>query len=254
MPRPSHDAVLVALVRRGSAAAYERLFRRFWRVAWQAAHAVTLDAALADDVAQEAMERVLGSLDRLDEGRPLGPWVRRIAARRGAARLRRREPALLPVGDERRALAGGGVVAGAPGPSFESELVVARSHLHRYRERAQRGFGPWHEGVYVNSRTCTPSRARVPLSQAGLPGPPFAHPTGGVLRGAGADPRPDPGDPRGAGALAGPPGAVRRGACEPDRDGGRGPSRADRAAGRLRHRTAWGVAALASGLTSLPVM
>ena len=69
-------------------------------------------------------------------------------------------------------------VAGAPGPVFVSELVVARSHVHEQRQRAQRGFGPWHEGVYVNARACTPSRVTVPLTAAGLEGPPSPHPTG----------------------------------------------------------------------------
>jgi len=89
MLRRSDDALLIGLARRGSAAAYERLFRKYWRVAWQAAHAVTLDRVLADDVAQEAMERALGSLDRFDDSRPLGPWVKRIAVNRAIDELRR---------------------------------------------------------------------------------------------------------------------------------------------------------------------
>ena len=89
MPRRSDDAILIGLVRRGSTAAYERLFRAYWPVAWRAAHAVTLDRGLADDVAQEAMERVLGNLDRVDEDRPLGPWVRRVAVNRAIDELRR---------------------------------------------------------------------------------------------------------------------------------------------------------------------
>jgi RNA polymerase sigma factor (sigma-70 family) len=89
MLRRSDDALLIGLARRGSAAAYERLFRKYWRVAWQAAHAVTLDRALADDVAQETMERFLGTLERFDERRPLGPWVKRIAVNRAIDELRR---------------------------------------------------------------------------------------------------------------------------------------------------------------------
>ena len=89
MRHRAHDALLIGLARRGSAAAYERLFRTYWPVAWKAAHAVTLDRALADDVAQEAMERVLGSLERFDEARPLGPWVKRIAVNRAIDEVRR---------------------------------------------------------------------------------------------------------------------------------------------------------------------
>ena len=89
MLRQADDQVLIGLVRRGSAAAYERLFRTYWHVAWKAAHAVTLDRALADDVAQETMERALGQLDRFDDARPLGPWVKQIAVNRAIDELRR---------------------------------------------------------------------------------------------------------------------------------------------------------------------
>jgi RNA polymerase sigma-70 factor, ECF subfamily len=83
------DLVLIGLLRKGSTAAYERLFRKYWPVAWRAAHAVTLDRALADDVAQEAMERVLGSLEGFDSARPLAPWVKRIAVNRAIDEVRR---------------------------------------------------------------------------------------------------------------------------------------------------------------------
>jgi RNA polymerase sigma-70 factor, ECF subfamily len=89
MPRRSEDAILIGLVRRGSRQASERLFRTYWPVAWKAAHVVTLDRALADDVAQDAMERAFRSLDRFDEERPFGPWIRQIAVNRALDELRR---------------------------------------------------------------------------------------------------------------------------------------------------------------------
>jgi hypothetical protein len=39
-------------------------------------------------------------------------------------------------------------------------------------------YGPGRGGVYVNRRSCVPSTARVPLSRAGLPGPPLRYETG----------------------------------------------------------------------------
>jgi RNA polymerase sigma-70 factor, ECF subfamily len=89
MARRSDDAVLVELARRGGRDAVERLFDRCWPVAWRAAYAVTLDHALAEDVAQEALQRVLRGLDTFDETRPLEPWVRRIAVNRALDELRR---------------------------------------------------------------------------------------------------------------------------------------------------------------------
>ncbi len=49
----------------------------------------TRDFALAEDVAQEALQRVLRGLDTFDERRPLEPWVRRIAVNRALDELRR---------------------------------------------------------------------------------------------------------------------------------------------------------------------
>ncbi len=83
------DTELIALARRGSVAAAEALFDRYWRFAWKVAYAVTADRALADDAAQEAMERAFGSLQRFDETRPFAPWLKRITVNRAIDHLRR---------------------------------------------------------------------------------------------------------------------------------------------------------------------
>ena len=84
------DTELIALARKGSTEAAETLFSRYWTHAWRAAYAVTADRSLADDAAQEAMERAFGSLRRFDETRPFGPWLKRIAVNRAIDHLRRR--------------------------------------------------------------------------------------------------------------------------------------------------------------------
>ena len=56
---------------------------------WQAAYAVTADAQLAEDAAQEAFIRALRSLHHL-KGRPVGPWLRRVAINSAIDQLRRR--------------------------------------------------------------------------------------------------------------------------------------------------------------------
>ncbi len=93
------DPELIALARRGSAEAAGVLFDRYWEVAWRAAYAVTADRELADDAAQDAVQRAFGALDRFEETRPFGPWLKRIAANR-AIDLLRRERRLAPL-DER---------------------------------------------------------------------------------------------------------------------------------------------------------
>jgi RNA polymerase sigma-70 factor (ECF subfamily) len=84
------DSELIVLAREGSASALEVLFDRYWPHAWRAAYAVTADRALADDAAQEAIGKAFGALDRFDETRPFGPWLKRIAINRAVDQLRRR--------------------------------------------------------------------------------------------------------------------------------------------------------------------
>jgi len=84
------DTELIALVRKGSAEAAGVLFDRYWTHVWRAAYAVTADRGLADDAAQEAIQKAFGALHGFDETRPLGPWLKRIAINRAVDQLRRR--------------------------------------------------------------------------------------------------------------------------------------------------------------------
>jgi len=83
------DTEVIVLAREGSQEAAEVLFDRYWTHAWRAAYAVTADRALADDAAQEAIEKAFSSLHRFDETRPFGPWLKRIAVNRAIDHLRR---------------------------------------------------------------------------------------------------------------------------------------------------------------------
>ena len=83
------DTELIVLARRGSTQAVEVLFDRYWSYAWRAAYAVTADRGLADDAAQEAIEKAFRSLDRFDESRPFAPWLKRIVVNRAIDHLRR---------------------------------------------------------------------------------------------------------------------------------------------------------------------
>ncbi len=83
------DIELIVLARKGSSEAAEVLFDRYWTHAWRAAYAVSADRSLADDAAQEAIEKAFGALDRFDETRPFAPWLKRIAVNRAIDHLRR---------------------------------------------------------------------------------------------------------------------------------------------------------------------
>jgi RNA polymerase sigma-70 factor, ECF subfamily len=83
---------------RGSASDLEALFDAHWGRAHRAAYLVVHDAALAEDIAQEAFLAAIRNLDRFDRRRPFGPWLHRIVVNRAidAARARalRRESEL----------------------------------------------------------------------------------------------------------------------------------------------------------------
>ena len=83
------DTELIVLVREGSSDAAGVLFDRYWEFAWRCAYAVTADRSLADDAAQEAIQRAFAALHRFDETRPFGPWLKRIAVKRAIDLLRR---------------------------------------------------------------------------------------------------------------------------------------------------------------------
>jgi RNA polymerase sigma-70 factor, ECF subfamily len=107
---------------RGSASDLEALFDAHWPRAHRAAYLVVHDAALAEDIAQEAFLAAIRNLDRFDRRRPFGPWLHRIVVNRAidAARARalRREVELR----ER--------VAGPVDPSpVDSGVLVALAQL-----------------------------------------------------------------------------------------------------------------------------
>jgi RNA polymerase sigma-70 factor, ECF subfamily len=93
--RTTSDRHLVREARRGSVEALETLFRREWPRAYRAAYLVVHDAAVAEDIAQEAFLAAVRALDRFDRSRPFGPWMHRIAVNRAIdvsrARALRRE-------------------------------------------------------------------------------------------------------------------------------------------------------------------
>jgi len=83
------EAQLVALARAGEEAAVDELFGRAWPLVWHWAYGVTGDRMLADHVAQDAIVRAFGSLDRFDPARPFRPWLKRITVNLAIDELRR---------------------------------------------------------------------------------------------------------------------------------------------------------------------
>jgi RNA polymerase sigma-70 factor (ECF subfamily) len=92
------DTALVEAAAAGSPDAITALYERYWPLAWQWAYLATGSRSRADDLAQEAVVRAFGALNRFDPQRPFGPWLKRILVNKAIddARKERR----LRVGDE----------------------------------------------------------------------------------------------------------------------------------------------------------
>jgi RNA polymerase sigma-70 factor (ECF subfamily) len=83
------ETLLLQLAREGRESAIEELFAEVWPDTWHWAYGVTGDRTLADHVAQEAIFRAFGSLDRFDLTRPFRPWLKRITINVAIDELRR---------------------------------------------------------------------------------------------------------------------------------------------------------------------
>ncbi len=82
------DDELIRRARQGDPLAWETLVRRHQEHVFRLAYLTLRDAAEAEDMAQETFLRAFLSLDRFELGRPLRPWLTRIAV--NLARNRRR--------------------------------------------------------------------------------------------------------------------------------------------------------------------
>jgi RNA polymerase sigma-70 factor, ECF subfamily len=132
------DGALVRAAADGSVEAMEELFGRYWPGAHRAAWLVVRDAALAEDVAQEAFLSAVRALHRFDRRRPFGPWLHRIVVNRAidharAREVRREVPAEL-VGEPAAVASSsaGDVVGALAALPPEQRAVVVLRHLLGY--------------------------------------------------------------------------------------------------------------------------
>jgi RNA polymerase sigma-70 factor (ECF subfamily) len=96
--RRDDEARLVRRARDGDGDAFAELYRRHFATVYRVAFLVCHDAAAAEDIAQEAFLAAVRNLDRFERGRPVRPWLARIASNRAIdwvrARNRRAESEL----------------------------------------------------------------------------------------------------------------------------------------------------------------
>jgi RNA polymerase sigma-70 factor (ECF subfamily) len=126
-----HDAI--RRLKRGELDGLETLVRLHQLRAVRAAYLIVRDAALAEDVVQDAFLRAASRIGQFDAGRPFGPWFHRIVvnlATRAAARAGRAVPLDRPAPGS--ALTLEDVLADrAPGPEALAEQAEQRERLWR---------------------------------------------------------------------------------------------------------------------------
>lgn len=72
------DGELISLVRQGDLVALGILYDKHKTQLFRTALAITHDHCAADDILQECFLRFYANIDRLDEKRPLAPWLYRV--------------------------------------------------------------------------------------------------------------------------------------------------------------------------------
>ena len=78
--RVEDDRDLVVRARGGDAEAFEAIVRSYQKRVYGVALRMTRRHEVADDIVQETFVRAYSHLDRFEVGRPLAPWLTRIAA------------------------------------------------------------------------------------------------------------------------------------------------------------------------------
>ncbi len=96
---PAVEAGLIARARQGDALAWSTLMRAHQDHVFRLAYLILRAGPDAEDVAQETFIRAYRYLDRFEDGRPLRPWLTRIAV--NLARNRRRAVGRYLAGVER---------------------------------------------------------------------------------------------------------------------------------------------------------
>lgn len=89
--RARSERRLLRDARGGSVVALDELVGLHWDSAYRAAYLIVQDAAIAEDIAQEAVVSAVNALDRFDWRRPLRPYLHRIAVNRSLDWLRSRQ-------------------------------------------------------------------------------------------------------------------------------------------------------------------
>lgn len=139
------DRQLVTWTRRGDLAAADLLARRCRQPAYLLALQLMRDPDDALDVAQDALLRFFSTLDRIEKGRPVRPWLYAIVRNRARDLLRRRKVRRHDPIAADDPEAGVELVSTAPRPDADAE----RAELQRRVWRALARLSESHREILV---------------------------------------------------------------------------------------------------------
>jgi len=115
------DEALASRAAAGSQAAFSTLYERYHGPLLGYCRSILLDAEDALDATQSALENALRALPRREPGRPLRPWLYRIAHNEAINIVRRRQPGAAPLDTES--------LLTVPGPEVDSEQRTRLAQL-----------------------------------------------------------------------------------------------------------------------------
>jgi len=123
------DGALAGRAAAGDREAFGELVRRYQAAVRRVCRAVTGDDHDADDAAQDAFLSALDRIETYDRGRPIGPWLMRIASNAAIDLLRRRAVRKAGPLDETLVAGGSSPAADAARSELTARLRQAMAQL-----------------------------------------------------------------------------------------------------------------------------
>jgi len=143
------DEDLVARALDGDAAAFGTLMRRYQGAVHRLVQGIVRNRTDADDLTQETFFRAYRYLGGFDPGRPLSPWLLRIAANLAFTHLRRQRRGAWLSLDAEHPRTGRTVLDSVNAPG--AEAAVERPARHRELEAALDALPPLYRSILVLS-------------------------------------------------------------------------------------------------------
>jgi len=139
------DRNLIARTLEGDRDAFEAIVKQYQRRVYGVALRMTRRHEVADDIAQETFLRAYTKLHRFELGRPLAPWLTRIAANLSINYLTRAAKKEQPLADEATS---SGLPAAGPEVSDPQQSLLS-SEFARALDEAVETLSPEQKAVFI---------------------------------------------------------------------------------------------------------